>query len=293
MFGFLHSCTSAQAHHNRVSPWCGSALITGSNFFLQRVSILWFLRYGCCHNIAQRCVLVHREAVLYNLLQKIKTTAAETTTVKQTTSWEKQDVAQATNIIPSKIGGDNSNGHASHPTRKLDHTHPKRNSHITPSQEKYLLLCLEESDTFGTGQRSYNGISAWWKQGSNMVWCLLCGMNDITHLLVLLLSCPEHFPVQHIGTSMVMNLSGAIRASLSCYHHDFFIARQCFMPHISNKKVSMQIMQEWKGAFFVPYSLFLFTSPLRQEASNSRKILKKEDVFALQEWDYGGSLLIP
>lgn len=65
------------------------------------------------------------------------------------------------------------------------------------------------------------------------------------------------------------------------------------MPHISNKKVSMQIMQEWKGAFFVPYSLFLFTSPLRQEASNSRKILKKEDVFALQEWDYGGSLLIP
>lgn len=140
MFGFLHSCTSVQAHHNRVSPWCGSALITGSNFFLQRVSILWFLRYGCCHNIAQRCVLVHREAVLYNLLQKIKTTAAETTTVKQTTSWEKQDVAQATNIIPSKIGGDNSNGHASHPTRKLDHTPQEEQPYHPIPREVSLAL---------------------------------------------------------------------------------------------------------------------------------------------------------
>lgn len=292
MFGFLHSCTSAQAHHNRVSPWCGSALITGSNFFLQRVSILWFLDMDAVI-ILPRDVFWFTERLFYIISckrlkqQQQKQQQWNKPPPEKNKMWHRQQISshqkmvEVTQMVMLLI------------PRESWITHPKRNSHITPSQEKYLLLCLEESDTFGTGQRSYNGISAWWKQGSNMVWCLLCGMNDITHLLVLLLSCPEHFSVQHIGTSMVMNLSGAIRASLSCYHHDFFIARQCFMPHISNKKVSMQIMQEWKGAFFVPYSLFLFTSPLRQEASNSRKILKKEDVFALQEWDYGGSLLIP
>lgn len=43
-------------------------LLLGTTTFYSASLLYGFLRYGCCHHIPQRCVLVHGEAVLYNLL---------------------------------------------------------------------------------------------------------------------------------------------------------------------------------------------------------------------------------